>query len=158
MMRFFRFRDASGEVPRSTIVSRRSAAATLEQAEAFGLQRPAKCLHLQRVRSLAGRPVLCEHIVLPLPAFEALAALPLKSWDDLLYPMFAMHCGVTVARALDELSFEPLAAQQAALLALQPGHPGIRVERRAFDFAGRCIELRSTWGDAHAFRFSAETR
>ena len=158
MMRFFRFRDASGEVPRSTILRRRTAAATPEQADALGLRLPAKCLQLQRVRSLSGQPVLCEHIVLPLPIFEPMASLPLKSWDDLLYPMFAKHCGMTVARAMDELGFEPLHAEQADLLGLEAGHPGIRVARRAFDFSDRCIELRTTWGDAHAFRFSAETR
>lgn len=158
MLRFFRFRDVSGEAPRSTILDRRCVAATAQQAQQLALESPARCLRLERLRSLQARPVLLESILLPLPAFEALWQLPLKSWEDLLYPMFLKHCGLTVARAQDDLTFGALDAEQATALGLQPGHPCVRVERRAFDFAGRCIELRTTLGDAHAFHYSAETR
>ncbi|WP_119157654.1 GntR family transcriptional regulator [Caldimonas tepidiphila] len=158
MLRFFRFRDATGEVPQSTILERRSVNATAEQAGLLGIAPPARCLRLKRLRSLQGSPVLLEDILLPLPDFEPLQRLPLKSWDDLLYPMFWKHCGITVARAQDELTFGAPDAAQAAALGLQPRHPCIRVERRAYDFAGRCIELRTTLGDAHAFHYSAETR
>lgn len=158
MLRFFRFRDATGEVPRSTILSRRKVSVTVEQAQQLALARPAQALRLERLRSLQGRPVLLEDILLPLPAFEALYRLPLTSWEDLLYPMFSKHCGITVARAQDDLSFSALDAEQAAALGLRRGDPCVRVERRAYDFAGRCIELRTTLGEAHAFHYSAETR
>lgn len=158
MMRFFRFRDAGGEVPASRIVERKQLAATQAQAVLLGLLTPASCLRLLRVRSLGGQPILLEKIHLPLPAFEALQRLPLASWEDLLYPMFWKHAGITVARAHDEVSFQTLDAKACAALELPAGHPGIRIDRRAFDFAGRCIELRTTWGDAHALHYSSETR
>ena len=90
--------------------------------------------------------------------FEALRALPTREWEDLLYPMLARLCGVTVARANDELSFGHLDAATAALLDLPEGAPAIRVDRQAFDLGGHCIELRTTWGDATAFHYSAEMR
>ena len=44
------------------------------------------------------------------------------------------------------------------LLRLDAGHPCVQVQRRAFDLGGRCIELRTTLGDAFAFQYTAQVR
>lgn len=154
MMRFFRFGDASGEVPRSRIVSRRKATASAEVAQRLGIARGEPVLHLLRVRSLGGQPRLLEDIHLPLALFQPLADSPTGEWNDLLYPMFAQRCGVHVQRAVDEIGFGTFSAGQAAHLGLPAGHPAARVVRRAFDLAGRCVETRTTLGDAHAFHYA----
>ncbi|MFG5408284.1 UTRA domain-containing protein [Piscinibacter sakaiensis] len=100
------------------------------------------------------QPVLLEEIWLPLPLFAALAEGDPAGWDDLLYPMFAQRCGVHVARAIDEIGFCAAAAAQAAVLGLPAGHPCARVQRRAFDLGGRCVESRRSLGDAHAFHYT----
>ena len=153
MMRFFRFGDGSGEVPSSRIVSRRKSAAPVEVAQRLGIARGEPVLQLLRLRSLGGRPRLLEEIALPLPLFQALADTPTAEWDDLFYPMYAQRCGVHVQRAIDEIGFGTLNAAQAAQLGLAAGHPCARVARRAFDLAGRCVEARTTLGDAHAFHY-----
>jgi GntR family transcriptional regulator len=156
MLRFFRFRDGSGEVPASRLLSRRRAAAPAEVANALGLARGESALHLVRVRSLAGQPRLLEDIWLPLPLFQALADTPSTEWDALFYPMYARRCGVHVQRAADEIGFGTLSATQAAQLALPAGHPCARVARRAYDVTGRCVEVRTTLGDAHAFHYTVQ--
>jgi GntR family transcriptional regulator len=67
-------------------------------------------------------------------------------------------CGVTIHRAEDRLSFGLLDPEQAALLQLDAGHPCVQVDRRAFDLSGHCVELRTTWGDAFAFQYTAQVR
>ena len=67
-------------------------------------------------------------------------------------------CGVTIHRAEDKLSFGRLDAAQAALLQLDTGHPCVVVQRQAFDLQGRCVELRTTRGDAYAFEYTAQVR
>lgn len=153
MMRFFRFGDGT-EVPVSAIVSRRKAAASPEVAQRLGIAKGAPVLHLLRVRSLGGQPRLLEEIDLPLDLFQPLADTPTAEWDDLFYPMYAQRCGVHVQRATDEIGFGTLTAAQAAHLGLAAGHPCARVVRRAFDLAGRCVEARTTFGDAHAFHYA----
>jgi GntR family transcriptional regulator len=154
MLRFFRFGDGSGEVPASRIVSRRKLAAGAELAQRLGIARGDGILQLLRVRSLGGQPRLLEEIHLPLPLFQALTDTPTAEWDDLFYPMYAQRCGVHVQRATDEIGFGTLGAAQAAHLGLPEGHPCARVERRAYDLAGRCVEARTTLGDAHAFHYA----
>jgi GntR family transcriptional regulator len=160
MLRFFRFRHGEElhAAPQSRILQRQVTLASSETAEALGLPAGASVLALQRLRSLDGRPCLLEQITLPLPLFEPLARSDTTAWDDLLYPMVQRVCGVTIHRAEDQLSFGLLTPEQAGLLQLDAGHPCVQVQRHAFDLAGRCVELRSTLGDAFAFQYTAQVR
>lgn len=154
MLRFFRFDSGSGEVPRSRIVSRQRLAAPAGVARRLGLATGEAALRLQRVRLLADRPCLLEEIWLPMDLFGPLAEGSTAEWDDLLYPMFARRCGVHVHRAVDEIGFGVLTATQAGHLELRPGHPCVAVQRAAYDLSGRCVEWRTTRGDAHAFHYT----
>ena len=160
MLRFFRFSQGDGltATPQSRILRRKVQLASLEAADALGLPAGASALQLQRLRSLGGQPRLLEDITLPLPMFEALARSDTAAWDDLLYPMVQRVCGVTIHRAEDHLSFGMLDAEQAKLLQLDAGHPCVIVQRQAFDLQGRCVELRTTRGDAYAFQYTAQVR
>ncbi|MFN9473169.1 GntR family transcriptional regulator [Acidovorax sp.] len=154
MLRFFRFGGGSNEVPQSRILLRQSVPATAVVARALGVGPGETVLRLLRLRLLASQPCLLEDMWLPLDLFAPLADDELGGWDDLLYPMFARRCGVHVHRAVDQIGFGVLTAAQAAQLRLQAGHPCVAVERNAYDLAGRCVEWRTTRGDAHAFHYS----
>ena len=159
MMRFFRFRgvnDGQSETPQSRILSSRIRSATAPQANAFGLAKGAQVLHLERLRSLASEPCLLETIVLPLPLFGKLAGSNTDDWDDLLYPMFQQRCAVVIQKTQENLSFSQLNATQAKRLKLAASHHCVLVERQAFDMAGRCVELRTTRGDAFSFKYSTQ--
>lgn len=158
MLRFFRFGAQVGvgdtAAPQSKILARAAVAAPAEVAHALGCGRGAQVLRLQRLRSVAGAPVLHEQIWLPLPLFAALADSDPAHWGDLLYPLFAERCGVHVQRAVDTIGFGNLGAVHARALRLPAGHPCARVQRQAYDLAGRCVEWRITQGDAHAFHYT----
>lgn len=160
MLRFFRFRqgDDLQSAPSSRILARKRRLADAQEAELLGLPAGASVLVLERLRSLDGKPCLLERLILPLPLFEPLAESDTRAWDDLLYPMFQRVCGVLVHRAEDHLSFDRLTQAQARHLKLEKDHPCVRVRRRAFDLGGRCIELRTTLGDAFSFEYTAQVR
>ncbi len=159
MLRFFRFRNAdASQPPSSRILSCRKVHASPAAATAFGVPAGSPVLALERLRSLDGRPRLLESIELPLPLFDAMAATDTSTWGDLLYPFYQQCCGVVVHQAEDQIRFEPLRAVDARRLGLDKGHPGVRVDRRAHDLAGRCVELRVTRGDAFDFQYTATVR
>ena len=160
MMRFFRFRHAGEDqtVPNSTILQARQRLASADEADALGLPAGSSVLAVDRLRSLEARPCLLEHLVLSLPLFEALVDSHTPSWGDLLYPMYQTVCGVVIHRAQDQLSFDLLNRPQAEQLGLAQGHPCVRVQRQAFDMSNRCVELRTTLGDAFAFQYTAQVR
>lgn len=161
MMRFFRFRgvdDGSSISPHSCILSSRLRSASNQEAHAFGIEHGSQVLQLERLRSLDAEPCLLETIVLPLPLFGMLAESDTEAWDDLLYPMYQQRCGVVIQKTQDSLSFSQLNSSQAKRLKLAVSHPCVLVERQAFDIAGRCVELRTTRGDAYSFKYTAQVQ
>lgn len=161
MMRFFRFRgvdDGSSTTPHSRILASRLRSASVQESQALGLAHGAQVLQVERLRSLGAEPCLLETIVLPLPLFGALADSDTDGWDDLLYPMYQQRCGVVIQKTQDSLSFSQLNASQAKRLKLAASHPCVLVERQAFDMAGRCVELRTTRGDAFSFKYTAQVQ
>ncbi len=160
MLRFFRFRsrEAGAEAPASRIVARRARPAEPVERAVFGLAPGAQVIQLERVRSFGTEPCLVETVVLPLPLFGALVDSDPDDWGDLLYPLYQQRCGVLIHQAEDIVSFAQLGAMQARRLRLEAGHPCAVVRRRAFDRSGRCVELRTTRGDAFAFEYTAHVR
>lgn len=153
MLRFFRF-GAGDDTPKSRILARDALAAPAEVARALGFGPGELALRVKRLRSVGSQPALHEEIWLPLPLFAPLAESAPAGWGDLLYPLFAERCGVHVHRAIDTIAFGNLGAAHARALRLPAGHPCARVHRQAFDLSGRCIEWRTTLGDANAFHYT----
>lgn len=154
MLRFFRFGAGTGEVPCSHILSKDTTQAPPEVARRLGIAAGSDVLRLHRIRSLQQQPCLWEEIWLPLPLFAPLSALEVSAWDHLLYPMYAQHCHVHVHRAVDEVGFAQLTPAQAQALQLPSTHPCAVVTRCAYDLQGRCIETRTSRGDAFAFQYT----
>jgi len=154
MLRFFRFGADGNAAPASRILARDTVAAPADIARALGPQPRARALPSKPPRAVGGQPALHEEIWLPLPLFSPLADGDAAGWGDLLYPLFAERCGVHVHRAVDTIGFGNLGAPHARALRLPAGHPCARVQRQAFDLAGRCIEWRTTLGDANAFHYT----
>lgn len=156
MLRFFRFGAPDGQTPGSRILARDRIPAPAAAAQALGLPGGAPVLRLRRLRTLGGLPRLHEEIVLPLPLFEPIADGDTADWGDLLYPLYARHCGVRVHRVIDTIVFGRLTAGPARALKLPTDHPCARVQRRALDLTGRCVEWRITLGDADAFHYTVD--
>ena len=160
MLRFFRFQSEGSPsvAPVSRILHRRFRHPTRVEADSFQVPPGEQVMQLERLRSIEETPCLLETIVLPLPLFGALADSDTDDWDDLLYPMYQERCGIVVQQARDDLRFSQLTATQANRLGLSPGHPCVLVERQAFDVAGRCVERRTTRGDAYSFTYTAHVK
>jgi GntR family transcriptional regulator len=156
MMRFFRFGQTEMQPPQSVIAERSVCHAPAQVAQSLGLAPAHSVLRLERLRMLSGKPCLLEEIWLPLPSFEAMVESEPHTWGELLYPAYARLCGVQIHRAADTISFGQLAAAQADQLKLPAAHPCAVVQRLAFDITGRCVEVRSSRGDAYAFNYSVQ--
>lgn len=160
MLRFFRFNPAEDGVisPQSTILQTRLREPSAQEALTFERPSKYKVLQFERLRSINDEPCLLESVVVPLPLFGPLLELELQEWDDLLYPMYQRRCGVIVNHVQDCLSFSHLNSTQARRLKLTSGHPCVLVERKAYDISNRCIEIRTTRGDAYSFTYTAHVK
>ena len=159
-LRFFRFQDKSGErrIPASEILLREVVESPGAAAETLQLKSRARVIHMLRLRTIDGEPVLIEDIWLPFEKFKSFASLDLQQIGDLLYPAYEEHCGQVVGSASETLSVDTASAEDAKHLRLHPKTPVVVIERLALGYDGAPLEWRCSRGPATHFRYHVEIR
>ncbi len=99
-------------------------------------------LEIRRVLHLGGAPVVYEDIYLPGAAFRGLTAERLERYTGPLYALFESEFGTRMVRAEEKLRAVSASADEAALLAVEPGQALLSVERLSFSYGDRPVELR----------------
>lgn len=157
LFHFFRVVDIQDRkhTPTSLVLDCRSGPATEGEAAALALDPGAVVHRVERIRALAGEPVILERILLPAARFPGFALPVLREMTDELYVLYQRDHGVTIARAEERLGAVAATEQQAVKLALWPGAPLLEIARVAFDVADRPVERRITWLDTRMHRYHA---
>ena len=88
------------------------------------------------------RPVVLDDLWLPGTPFKGLTAERLQAWRGPLYRLFEAEFNVHMIRAEEKLRAVAASAAEAGLLAVAEGAPLLSVERLAYTYGGRPVELR----------------
>ncbi|PSC04497.1 GntR family transcriptional regulator [Alsobacter soli] len=141
LFQFFRLAPDTGEptFPESRLVSLRTGPAQPEEARVFSVTEGVDVFRIHRVRSLSGRGVIAERIILLASMFPGLDGA--KSPNN-LYGLYAHRYGVTVARAHERLKAIGLPEEEALLLDSDPGTPALLIDRVAYGLDGSVVEWR----------------
>jgi GntR family transcriptional regulator len=116
----------------------------------LGLSPGSRVYRFNRIRFADSEPMALEYSTVPgfsLPAMEAVGAS--------LYEALAA-AGTRPVRALQRLRAVLFTAEQAALLNVRPGAPGLLIERRGFLKDGRAVEFTQSYYRGDAYDFVAE--
>ena len=99
-------------------------------------------IHIDRVQSYAGKPIVFEEIWLPGARFEGLNLDVLNAWDGTVYALYESQFATHMVRAEEKI--KALAADEtvAQHLHLAPGAPSLSVERVAFTYGNKPVEIR----------------
>ncbi|MCW5603698.1 MAG: GntR family transcriptional regulator [Burkholderiales bacterium] len=89
-----------------------------------------------------GKPVALMELILPLPLFSKLRKADLEQSKDNLYSVYQRVCGVTVLRMEERVYARVADRDTGKLLKLEPNYPIIVVDRLAFTFDDRPVEIR----------------
>jgi GntR family transcriptional regulator len=138
---------ARGHKPSATLLHRSTGPASPKESMALGLSPGHAVSRIHRLRLADGVPMAIEHAVVParfLPDPQEV--------ETSLYAVLVAR-GFAPARALQRLHAVQLDEEQAALLQLRPGAPGLYIERRSFLRGGEPIEFTCSYyrGDAYDF-------
>jgi GntR family transcriptional regulator len=151
--RFFRFRDApSGENldPSIRVVETRILrSAPRAITESLQIPHDAPVLFLRRMLIQGEVPICIYDSHLPCDLVPNLEKVPLE--QDRLYRALEMHFGIHVVNADEVLRAGSVHGPEAKLLNLAEGTPVILIDRTAFTYGGRIIELRRTVGRSDRF-------
>ncbi len=141
---------ARGLNPRSEFFERSAGEVTPEEAMALNLSPGAAVVRLHRLRFAGEEPLAIERSAIP----RSLLADP-ELVTHSLYETFD-RLGCRPVRALQHLRAVAFDKEQARLLGVAPGSPGLRIERRAFLADGRVVEFTISHYRGDAYDFVAE--
>ena len=142
--RFLRLMPERGlrEAMQRRFIDFRRLRASAEVARALELKVGDPVLQVRRLLLSEGRPVVLDDIWLGARLFKGLTAERLQAYRGPMYGLFESEFGVQMIRAEERLRAVAAGADEAALLGTTAGAPLLQVERRAFTYADRPVELR----------------
>ena len=142
--RFLRIRrnDGEDEYPESRLVDVRRAKAGAEVARALGLRTGEPVIALRRLLLYSGAPTVLDDIALPAALFRGLTRARYEAYRGSMYGFFETEFGVRMLKARERLRAIAADGVSAAALGVPEGTPLLAVDRIAFTFGGRPVEMR----------------
>ncbi|MDQ2916262.1 MAG: GntR family transcriptional regulator [Pseudomonadota bacterium] len=142
--RFLRIRrdDGQPEHPRSRLIDLRRARASAETARPLLLKPGDAIFVLRRILEYGGSPAVLDQISLPALLFRGLTRDRCAAYPGSMYGFFEAEFGVRMLRADERLSAVVAEAGSAALLRVAIGTPLLAVDRVAYTYADRPVEMR----------------
>lgn len=120
------------------------------EALALGLAPDTAIYRFDRIRYAGETPMAIEHAIVPadyLPSVDAVATSLYVALEK---------TGSRPTKALQRLQAIAFDEDQAALLSINPGDPGLFIERRGFLDDGRLVEVTRSYYRGDAYDFVAE--
>ncbi|MBI3148870.1 MAG: GntR family transcriptional regulator [Betaproteobacteria bacterium] len=144
IFRFLRIRRCDGreEMPESRLLEVRRGKATAEVARALQMKPGEAVVVLIRVLDYSGEPIIYDEITLPSVLFKGLTKAKIDDYLGSMYSLFETQFGVRMIRADERLRAIAADAEVARELRVAPGTPLLSVERIAFTYGDRPVELR----------------
>ncbi|ETD72248.1 GntR family transcriptional regulator [Pelistega indica] len=137
--------DGQVEVKRthSTILSCERLSPTEEQQKIFELSSSDEVVCIKRVMNFSNRPTVYEEIYLPAVLFKGLTFDLLTHEKMPLYGLFESHFGVQLLRCDEKLRAVSAPDSIAKLLHVAVGSPLLSIERIAYTFGEKAVEIRT---------------
>lgn len=141
---------ARGRTPSSSWLLKAQGAVTPDEALTLGLSPGTPVYRFHRIRFADGMPMALEQSTIAGSCLPSLAAVEASLYD-------ALHAaGNRPVRALQRLRAVLFNEEQAKLLLMAAGDPGLFIERRGFLDDGRTVEMTHSWYRGDAYDFVAE--
>lgn len=144
VFRFLRIRRCDGreEAPESRLLEVRRGKATAEVARALQMKPGEAVVVLSRVLDYSGEPIIYDEITLPGVLFKGLTKAKCEAYQGSMYSFFETQFGVRMIRAEERLRAIGAEPEVARELRVAPGTPLLSVDRIAYTYGDRPVELR----------------
>ncbi|RTL43904.1 MAG: GntR family transcriptional regulator [Burkholderiales bacterium] len=141
--RFLRLVADDGTVGfKRELVHCRRARASAETARALHLRTSEPVIEVRRLLLRGVRPVVLDDLWLPERHFAGLTAQVINEYPGTLYALFEERYRVHMVRADEKLRAVAASPEAAGLLGLAAGTPLLSVDRVAYTYGDRPVELR----------------
>lgn len=145
--RFLRLLPDEGEIhPHvSDVLECRRVRAPAEIARQLELKPADPVVQIKRVLRFDGRPTVFDEIWLPGTMFRGLTMERLAGYSGPFYAMFETEFGTRMIRASEKIRAVSAQAPVASVLEVGEGEPLLSVERIAYTYGDKPVEVRRGW-------------
>jgi GntR family transcriptional regulator len=141
---------ARGRTSRSEWITRAEGAVTPDESLMLGLSPGTPVYRFHRIRYADDFAMALEYSTIPAFALPSVGVVRISLYEAL------NAAGTRPVRALQRLRAVLFDTQQAELLGVEIGAPGLHIERRGFLEDGRAVEMTQSWYRGDAYDFVAE--
>jgi GntR family transcriptional regulator len=139
-----------GRLARSEWLTKAEGVVTPDESLTLGLSPGTRVFRCNRIRYADDLPMALE--------YSTISGFALPSIEVVGHSLYTAleTAGNRPVRALQRLRAVLFTAEQAALLKIEPGAPGLFIERRGYLDDGRPVEMTHSWYRGDAYDFIAE--
>ena len=151
--------DGVRELPRSELLSLRTAAADNEVADKLRLPRSTRAAQVYRIRNVlrvSDVPVVVSDVTIPCALLPGLDEETIRNGGDTLYAMYQMRFGLNIVRTVEQLRAGRADATAAKIFGMDPGDPILEVRRLAFTYNDAPVELRRIRVDTRDYFYHSD--
>ena len=137
-------KDGRKETPSTQMLSFERTRADAEQAANLGLARGERVYRIRNLLRLSGQPIVIDDIVIGARSFPDLDETTFGSREGTIYGLYQERYGINVIRIAERLSATLADERSAKLLDVTPASPLLRIDRIAYTYHDRAVELRAS--------------
>ena len=137
-------KDGRKDTPATQMLSFERGRADADQASQLELGRGERVYRIRNLLRLSGEPILIDDIVVGARCFPDLDERTFGEREGTIYGLYQERYGINVIRIAERLSAILADEKAAALLGVSPAAPLLRIDRIAYTYSDRPVELRTS--------------
>jgi GntR family transcriptional regulator len=147
MYHFFHLigRDGSREPPIATLLAYRVIEGSDEACDKLRIARRSRLINVQNLLNVGENKVFIDDIRIPRSFFPGMTEKVFRDRESTIYALYQSRFNINVVRIREELAAGHAPAEHAKRLAIPRSAPVLIIDRIAYTYQDKPIELRRSW-------------
>ena len=151
-------RDGSRELPAAELLSYRVIRGADEACDALDIDRQSKLVSVRNLVKLAGEPVFIDEILIAQAHVPGLTEAIYVNRESTIYALYQSRFNINVIQIRERLGAGPAPAEHAKLLGIRANTPVLIVDRVAYTYHEKPVELRTSWVNTESYVYHSDLR
>lgn len=151
-------RDGKKDYPVTELVSYRLATADRATCARLDIEAGSRVIAFSNLARIRGEPVAVNDIVVPQQTFSGLSRRMLDERESTIYALYQSRFGINVIHISEQLSAGHARSDVAGKLRIAKTTPVLVVDRIAYTYHDRPVELRRSWVNTKAYVYISDLR
>ena len=151
-------RDGSREIPVTELLSYRVMRGTDDACDTLNIDRQSKLVSVLNLVRLAGEPVFIDEILIPQTYVPGLTEAIYTNRESTIYALYQSRFNISVIRISERLGAGPAPTEHAKLLGIRANTPVLMIDRVAYTYHEKPVELRKSWVNTEGYVYHSDLR